>query len=104
MTPFAVGTPFGASPPVMGSSMPILISIVPAAGEPAGVPDGAAPVPVGAAVGEAGLQALATKTTPAPSTLRVLSLMNEPPLTKFLLTSQRPDTGWARSRGASDRG
>src|SRR5664280_3814955 len=30
-TPFAVGTPFGASPPVIGSSIPILTAMLPAA-------------------------------------------------------------------------
>src|SRR3954464_14344714 len=46
-TPFAVGTPFGASPPVMGSSIPTLMAVAgpPAAALPAGALD--EPVVVG---------------------------------------------------------
>jgi len=67
----------------------------PAAGEPAAGDPAAAVAamvawaPDGAVVAEPPeLQALATRTTPVPSTLRVLSLMNEPPLTKLLLAER----------------
>src|SRR3954452_15103654 len=39
-TPFAVGTPFGASPPVIGSSIPILMAVPPPPPPPPALPAG----------------------------------------------------------------
>src|SRR3954451_18693293 len=92
-TPFAVGTPFGASPPVMGSSIPTLMAV---AGPPAAaLPAGALDEPVVAAGVPAGVLL-------HPAAKRVAAASAAPTRANFMYSSSKLPTSRAAALPKAD--